>query len=89
MLVQFVTDHKLTSHGLSARIYHLPIKTICKDWLNVPSGFLTFQDPLTTSNCSWVITASIGSTISIQFHDFEVKLIFFVSLCNFFLICHF
>ena len=88
MLVQFVTDHKLTSHGLSARIYHLPIKTICKDWLNKPSGFLNFQDHLPPSNCSWVITASIGSTISIQFHEFEVKVIFLFH-CAFFLICHF
>ena len=78
MLVQFVTDHKLTSHGLSARIHYVPIQTICKDWLNVLSGFLDFQDPLTTSNCSWVITASIGSTLSIQFHVFEVKVNFLV-----------
>ena len=84
MLVQFVTDHKLTSHGLSAKIHYVPINTICKDWLNKPSGFLNFQDHLPPSNCSWVITASIGSTISIQFHEFEVKVIFLFHCAIFF-----
>ena len=76
MLVQFVTDHELTSHGLSAKIHHAPINAICKDWLNITSGYLTSQVHPTTY-CSWVITTFIGSTISIQFHIFEVKSSFF------------
>ena len=80
MLVQFLTDHELTSHGLSAKIHRVPINTICKDWLNIPSGYLTSQDHPTTY-CSWVITAPIGSTISIQFHIFEVKINFSFHYC--------
>ena len=72
MLVQFVTDHEDTWDGFSARIHYTPINQICKDWLNINSGYLTSPD-YTTLDCSWVITASMGSTISIQFHTFEVK----------------
>ena len=71
MLVQFVTDHELTKHGYSAKIHYTSINPICKDWLNIISGFLTSPD-YPTIDCSWVITAFMGSTISIQFHTFEV-----------------
>ena len=72
MLVQFVTDHTGSFDGFSAKIHYIPINSICKDWLNITSGFLTSPDHQTI-NCSWVITASMGSTISIQFHTFEAK----------------
>ena len=71
MLVQFVTDHEWTWYGFSAKIHYTPINPICKDWLNITSGFLTSPDH-PTMDCSWVITAFMGSTISIQFHTFEV-----------------
>ena len=72
MLIQFVTDHGYTENGFSAKIHYTPINTICKDWLNITSGFLTSPNH-PKIDCSWVITASMGSTISIQFHSFEVK----------------
>ena len=72
MLVQFVTDHEDTSDGFSAKIHYTPIHPICKDWLNINSGFLTSPNH-PTMDCSWVMTVSMGSTISIQFHMFEVK----------------
>ena len=72
MLVQFVTDDYLTYSGFSAKIHYRPIHPICKDWLNINSGYLTSPDNL-TQGCSWVITASLSSTISIQFNTFEVK----------------
>ena len=72
MLVQFVTDHGSVYFGFSAKIHYTPINPLCKDWLNITSGFLTSPDH-PTMNCSWVITASMGSTISIQFNLFEVK----------------
>ena len=71
MLVKFVTDHEMTDHGFSAKIHHTAINQICKDWLNITTGFLTLSDH-PTMDCSLVITASMGSTISIQFHIFEV-----------------
>ena len=72
MLVQFMTDHAYTFHGFSAKIHQTGINPICKDWLNITTRFLTSTDH-PTMDCSWVITASIGSTISIQFEIFEVK----------------
>ena len=72
MLVQFVTDYQGRGNGFSTKIHYQPIKTICKNWLNINSGFLTSPN-YPTINCSWVITESMGSTISIQFHAFEVE----------------
>ncbi len=72
MLVQFVTDHEYNYGRFSAKIHYLPINLICKDWLNTNSGYLTSPNH-PTIDCSWVITASMSSTISIQFHTFEVK----------------
>ena len=72
MLVQFVTGHDFTSWGFSAKIHHTPINPFCKDWLNITSGYLTSPD-YPTIDCIWVITESMSSTISIHFHNFEVK----------------
>ena len=81
MLVQFETDHEGSSPGFSAKIYYTPINSICKDWLNITSGFLTSPNH-PTIDCSWVITASMSSTIPIQFYFFEVKLKINVKLKN-------
>ena len=73
MLVQFTTDYIFTwDGGFSAKIHYTPINPLCKDWLNITSGFLNSLDhpPM---NCSWLITASMASKISIQFHTLEVK----------------
>ena len=72
MLVQFVTDHEYTLFGFSAKIHYTSINKICKEWLNITSGYLN-SPQYPTQDCSWVITASMSSTISIQFHTFEVK----------------
>ena len=72
MLVQFITDDKLSYYGFSAKFHHTLVNTICQNWLNITSGFITSKDYLTIK-CSWVITAPMGSTISIQFHVFKVK----------------
>ena len=72
LFVQFVTDHEWTYLGFSAKIHYTPINPICKDWLNITSGYLTSPE-YPTQECSWVITASMGSTISIQFDTFEVR----------------
>ena len=73
MLVQFVTDHESTYPGFFAKIDYTSINIICKDWLDSNSGFLTSPNH-PTIDCSWVITASkSSSTISLQFHTFEVN----------------
>ena len=72
MLVQFVTDHDWTSSGFSAKIHYTRINPICKDWLSINSKNLNSSE-YPTQDCSWVITASMGSTISINFDTFEVK----------------
>ena len=72
MLVQFVTDLQWTWRGFSAKIHYTPINPICKDWLNITSGYLASPN-YPTIDCSWVITVSMSSTISTQFYTFEVK----------------
>ena len=72
MLVQFVTDHEWTSSGFSAKIHYTLINPLCEDWLSINSGYLNSPE-YSTQDCSWVITASMSSTISIQFHTFEVN----------------
>ena len=87
MLVQFVTDHHGAYFGFSAKIYNIPINSICKDWLDTTTRFLISAE-YPTMDCSWVITAPMGSTISIQFQVFEVKIVSTIStylyLCPFF-----
>ena len=70
MLVQFLTDGENTFSGFNTSFYFNSINKNCTDWLT--------SDELTSPNypkmnCSWVITASIGSTIHIEFETFEVK----------------
>ena len=70
MLVQFLTDGENTFSGFNTSFYVNPINKNCTDWLT--------SDKLTSPNypkmnCSWVITASIGSTIYIEFERFEVN----------------
>ena len=72
MLVQFMTDHMHTWFGFSAKIHHRPSNPYCMVWINITSGFLNSPN-YSTMNCSWVITASLGSTITIQFQEFEVN----------------
>ena len=72
MLVQFFSDHLYNFDGFTAKFYFTPNNPNCKDWLNMTSRLLTSPDYPTIS-CSWVITTSIGSTISIHFHTIEVK----------------
>ena len=74
MLVQFLTDQKGRDYGFKAQIHYTQINPMCKEWLNITFGFLTSPNH-PTMNCSWVITAIMGSTILIQFHFFEVKMI--------------
>ena len=72
MLVQFVTDDKFTRYGFSARFQFKPINPICNNWMNVTTRFL-ISPHQPTIDCSWVITASLGSNIHIQFQVFEVN----------------
>ena len=72
LFVQFVTDHEATYPGFSATIHYTPMNPICKYWLNTNSGYLTSPNH-PTIDCNWVITVSMGSTISFEFHLFEVK----------------
>ena len=70
MLVQFLTDGEYTLAGFNTSFYFNPINNNCTDWLT--SGKLISPNyPI--MNCSWVITAPIGSIIYIEFEAFEVK----------------
>ena len=71
MLVEFVTDQELTNQGFYAKFHYVPINTNCEDWLDMNSQSLSSPD-YPTINCKWVISASMGSTIRINFLSFEV-----------------
>ena len=71
MWIKFNSDGLISADGFSINFYYTPIDTICKDWLNMTSGYLTSPD-FPTIDCNWVITASMGSTIIIQFQMLEV-----------------
>ena len=72
MLVLLVTDHEWRDLGFSAKIHYIPINPVCKDWLNIDSGYLNSPE-YPTIDCTWMITVTMSSTISIQFQTFEVK----------------
>ena len=79
MLVQFLTDGERTLSGFNASFYFNPINKNCTDWLT-PDKLISPNYP--KINCSWVITAPIGSTIYIEFESFEVKYHSFILLIN-------
>ena len=81
MLVQFVTDHEWIMYGFTAKFYFTSINPNCKDWLNITAQILTSPD-FPTMNCSWVITAPPGSTISIYLHTIEVNHFINLRPCN-------
>ena len=68
MLVQFVTDQEMTDQGFYAKFHYVPINSNCEDWLDMTTQTLTSPD-YPTIDCSWVIRASMGSTINIQFQS--------------------
>lgn len=73
MLVEFVTDQELTNQGFYAKFHYVPINPNCEDWLDMNSQNQSLSSPdYPTIDCNWVISASMGSTITIQFQSFEV-----------------
>ena len=70
LLVQFSTDGDYTNRGFNASFHFNSIDKNCANWLtsdklvspNYPHG-----------NCNWLITASVGSIIYIEFEAFQVE----------------
>ena len=72
MTIQFITDDYAVSLGFRAYFNRIPIDPKCAEWLNTTALILTSPD-YPTIDCLWIITASMGSTMSIKFQIFEVK----------------
>ena len=72
MTIQFITDDDTVEKGFRAYFNRIPIDTKCAEWLNTTALILASPD-YPTIDCIRIITASIGSTISIKFQIFEVK----------------
>ena len=72
MTIQFITDDKSVQIGFKAYFNRIPIDPKCAEWLNTTALILASPD-YPTIDCFWIITASIGSTMSINFQIFEVK----------------
>lgn len=73
MSIQFQTDDQISRHGFRAYFNEMPIDPNCTDWLNRTALILTSPD-FPTINCNWIITTTTGSIISINIHEFEVKI---------------
>ena len=72
MTIQFITDDLAVQTGFRAYFHRIPIDPICSEWLN-PTSLILASPKYPNMDCTWIITASIGSTISIKFQIFEVK----------------
>ena len=73
MTIQFITDDVAVHTGFKAYFDRIPIHLNCFDWLNTTSLILASSE-YPNMDCTWIITFSIGSTISINFTIFEVKM---------------
>ena len=73
MTIQFITDDQAVKQGFKTYIHRMPVDQNCVDWLNTISLILASPE-YPNMNCTWIITASIGSTKSIKFQIFEVKI---------------
>ena len=69
MTIQFITGS--VERGFRTYFHRIPINPICSEWLNSTSLILASPE-YPNRNCTWIITASIGSTMSINFQIFEV-----------------
>ena len=73
MTIQFITDDYAIEEGFMTYFHSVPIDPICSEWLNITSLILESPE-YPNMDCTWIITASIGSTMSINFQKFEVKI---------------
>ena len=71
MTIQFITGS--VERGFRTYFHRIPIDPICSEWLNQTSLILASPE-YPNMDCTWIITASIGSTMSINFQFFEVKI---------------
>ena len=63
MLVQYVTQGPV-AYGFLIKIHHIPVNQTCKDWFDIDNKILKSPGHQLIS-CSWLITAYLGSKISI------------------------
>ena len=70
LLVQFSTDGDYTNRGFNASFHFNPIDNNCANWLT-SNKLVSPKYP--HANCSWLITASVGSIIYIKFNGFQVE----------------
>ena len=73
MTIQFITDDYEVQRGFRIYFNRIPIDQNCSEYLNTTSLILA-SPKYPNMDCTWIITASIGSTMSINFTIFEVKI---------------
>ena len=75
MLVAFYSDPFIDSNGFYINIYEHP--HYCEQWIDYKKGTIkspTFPDEKTNKlNCSWLITADEGFSITINIEHFHVS----------------
>ena len=70
LLVQFSTDRDHTNRGFNASFHFNQIDNNCANWMT-SDRLVSPKYP--HANCSWLITASVGSIIYIKFNGFQVE----------------
>ena len=73
MTMQLITDDSTVNKGFSAYFNRIPINPYCSEWLNTTSLILVSPE-YPNMDCTWIITASIGSTMSIKIQLLGVKI---------------
>ena len=73
MATQFITDDHAVQRGFRTYFHRIPIDPICSEWLN-PTSLILASPEYPNMDCTWIITAPIGTTMSINFQNFKVKI---------------
>ena len=72
MIIQFLSDNGSVHDGFRAYFNYITINQNCVEYLNMRTLVLTSPN----YDCSWVISSSMGNTITIKFNTFEVHIKF-------------
>ena len=67
-----ISPIKSSSH-FEASIKYNKINSECESWLNLTKNTLVMSPSHLNINCSWLITRKIGSYITLEFSNIEVK----------------
>ena len=72
LFIDFKKENDVGNVEIIALIKYKKMDSVCQTWLNLKDNILMSQNS-SNINCTWLITQSIGSYITIDFTFFEVS----------------